>query len=135
MNNNGGPVANQAPAGYVPVASVGDIPPGWVLRTSASGRDIAVSHVDGEFYALDNSCSHAGGPLAPNHLSPACTLECPWHNAVFDARTGAVVDGPARKPVKTYPVHVGAGKIYVSIGTPKPAPVAAGSPPPATPAG
>ncbi|CAN5740854.1 hypothetical protein BH23ACT12_BH23ACT12_15280 [soil metagenome] len=121
-----------APAGFFAVASVGDVPSGWVLRTSAGGRDIALSNIDGVFYALDNSCTHAGGPLAPNHLSPACTLECPWHNAVFDARNGEVIAGPARKSAKTYPVQVHDEMVYVSVDTTKPAPVPTGPPPSAS---
>lgn len=125
-------LTTSAPAGFFAVASVGDVPPGWVLRVSAGGRDIALSNVDGRFHALDNSCTHAGGPLAPNHLSPACTLECPWHNAVFDAATGEVVAGPARKPARTYRVQVHDGAVYVSVDTTKPAPVPAGPPPSAS---
>ncbi len=114
-------LTNAAPAGFIAVAPVGDVPPGWVLRVSAGGRDIALSNVDGQFHALDNSCTHAGGPLAPNHLSPACTLECPWHNSVFDAATGEVVAGPARKPVRAYRVEVIDGVVYVSVDAAKPA--------------
>ena len=117
-----------APAGFVAVARTGDVPSGWVLRTSAGGREIALSNQHGRFYALDNSCTHAGGPLAPNRLSPACTLECPWHNSVFDARTGAVVSGPATKPAKSYPVQVLEGTVYVSVDPGKPAPVPSGPP-------
>lgn len=118
-----------APAGFFAVARTGDVPSGWVLRTSAGGRDIALSNKDGEFYALDNSCTHAGGPLAPNRLSPACTLECPWHAAVFDARSGEVISGPAVKPAKTYPVEVHDGTVYVSVDVKKPAPLPTGPPP------
>jgi nitrite reductase/ring-hydroxylating ferredoxin subunit len=125
-------LATSAPAGFLAVASVGDVPPGWVLRTFAGGRDIALAHQDGEFYALDNSCTHAGGPLAPNRLSPACTLQCPWHSAVFDVKTGEVVSGPAKKAAKTYPVEVHDGRIYVSIDPNGPVPVPTGPPPGAT---
>lgn len=115
-----------APApGFVPVAGAGDVPPGWVLRVSAAGRDIALANRDGEFYAVDNSCTHAGGPLAHNRLSPGCTLECPWHNSQFDVRTGEVVAGPARKPARTYPVQVVGATVYVSVAGTRP-PVPAG---------
>ena len=118
-----------APAGFLAVARIGDVPPGWVLRTSAGGRDIALSNQEGKFYALDNSCTHAGGPLAPNRLSPACTLECPWHGSVFDARTGAVVSGPAIKAAKSYPVQVHEATVYVSVDPSRPVPVPTGPPP------
>lgn len=108
-------IVTEAAPGFVAVASAADVPSGWVLRTMAGGREIALANRDGQFHALDNSCSHAGGPLAHNKLGPDCTLECAWHNSVFDVRTGAVVSGPARKPVKTYPVQIVDGTVYVSV--------------------
>ena len=121
--------ATSPPAGFFTVARTGDVPSGWVLRTTAGGRDIALSNKDGEFYALDNSCTHAGGPLAPNRLSRACTLECPWHGAVFDACTGEVISGPAAKPARTYTVEVHDGTVYVSVDVKKPAALPTGPPP------
>ncbi len=118
----------KAPAGFVAVATSGDVPSGWVLRTVAAGREIALANRDGEFYAIDNFCTHAGGPLAHNHLSPDCTLECPWHNSVFDVRTGDAISGPARKPVKTYPVQVQGGTVYVSVTSFPPTPDPGGPP-------
>lgn len=125
-------LTTSAPAGFLAVASVGDVPPGWVLRTFAGGRDIALAHQNREFYALDNSCTHAGGPLAPNRLSPACTLQCPWHGGVFDVKTGEVVSGPPKKAARTYPVEVHDGRVYVSIEPNAPVPVPTGPPPGAT---
>jgi 3-phenylpropionate/trans-cinnamate dioxygenase ferredoxin subunit len=106
---------NPAPPGFFAVAEVADVPPGWVLRTSAGGRDIALANQDGELYALDNSCTHAGGPLAPNRLNPGCALRCPWHSSVFDVRTGEVVSGPAKKAARAYPVEVHQGRVYVCV--------------------
>ncbi|HEX2054270.1 MAG TPA: non-heme iron oxygenase ferredoxin subunit [Actinomycetota bacterium] len=119
----------QAPlAGLVAVAEVADLPAGWVLRVVASGREIALANRDGEFFAMDNACTHAGGPLAHNRLGADCTLECPWHNSLFDVRTGEVVAGPARKPARTYPVQVRDGRVYVSVAGIRPA-VPAAEPP------
>jgi nitrite reductase/ring-hydroxylating ferredoxin subunit len=67
-------------------------------------------------YALDDVCSHAGGPLGDNRLKDGCLLECPWHNAVFDVRTGEIVRGPARRPQPTYQVEVRDGTVFVAIG-------------------
>jgi nitrite reductase/ring-hydroxylating ferredoxin subunit len=127
-----GLVETEVPAGFVAVASVGDVPPGWVLKVVAGGREVALANRDGRFYAVDNSCTHAGGPLAHNRLSPDCTIECPWHNSVFDVRTGEVVSGPARKPAKTYPVQVSGGKVYVLVGTGRPPPLPTGPTPEAS---
>lgn len=98
------------------VASLEEIPPGWVLKVKVENREIALANVEGSVRALDNACTHAGGPLGDNRLHEGCFLECPWHNSVFDARTGEVVRGPARKAVKRYDVTVHEGAVYVSLG-------------------
>lgn len=103
-------------SGYVPVASLGDIPVGWVLKTSIGSRQLALANCEGTIEAMDNSCSHAGGPLGDNRLKDACFVECPWHNAVFDVRSGEAVSGAARKPVRKYDVLVENGIVYVRTG-------------------
>lgn len=69
------------------IGSTGDIPPG-AGRAYAAGRfEVAVFNVDGEFYAIENSCPHQGGPLADGWMEgPLVT--CPWHGWCFDVRTG-----------------------------------------------
>lgn len=100
----------------VRVASVDDVPPGWVLKVRAEGRELAIANCGGTLSALDNACTHAGGPLGDNRLKDGCHVECPWHNSVFDARTGDAVRGPARKGLRTYPVSVVDGSIIVTLG-------------------
>jgi nitrite reductase/ring-hydroxylating ferredoxin subunit len=99
----------------VAAASVGDVPPGWVLKVCVDNREIAVANTSGTFTALENACTHAGGPLGDNRLKEGCYIECPWHNSVFDARTGDVVRGPARKAVKMYDTKVLDGIVYVAM--------------------
>ncbi|MGH2717090.1 MAG: Rieske (2Fe-2S) protein [Actinomycetota bacterium] len=106
----------EAEAGrLVRAASLDEIPPGWVLKVKVENRELALANVGGTVRALDNACTHAGGPLGDNRLHEGCFLECPWHNTVFDARTGEVVRGPARKAVKSYEVTVLEGSVYVSV--------------------
>lgn len=99
----------------VRAAAVADVPPGWVLKVRIDSLELALANCAGEIVALENACSHAGGPLGDNRLKDGCLLECPWHNSVFDARTGEVVKGPARKAQKRYPVTVEDESIYVSV--------------------
>ena len=103
---------------FVKVAAVTDVPPGWVLKVRVGSREIALANAEGTFHAMDNACSHAGGPLGDNRLKEGCYLECPWHNTVFDARTGEVLRGPGRKPVKTYRVAVQDGTVFVALDEP-----------------
>jgi 3-phenylpropionate/trans-cinnamate dioxygenase ferredoxin subunit len=61
--------------------------------------------VDGEFYAIDDVCTHDGGPLGEGELDGE-QIECPRHGARFDVRTGKAVTFPAVHPVGTWPVKV-----------------------------
>lgn len=100
---------------FVAVAVTSDIPPGWVLRVAVDQRELALANVEGEFYALENACSHAAGPLGDNRLRGGCLVECPWHSSVFDVRTGEAVRGPARKPQQIYPVKIEGDTVYVAL--------------------
>lgn len=99
----------------VQVAKVSDVPPGWVLKVRVGSREIALANCEGTFYAMDNACSHAGGPLGDNRLKEGCYVECPWHNSVFDARTGDVLRGPARKGARMHHVAVQDGTVFVAV--------------------
>jgi nitrite reductase/ring-hydroxylating ferredoxin subunit len=53
-----------------------------------NGKEVAIFLVDGSYYALDNACPHAGGPLADGFLEGS-VVTCPWHMWQFDVRNGA----------------------------------------------
>jgi nitrite reductase/ring-hydroxylating ferredoxin subunit len=108
-------IETRTEASLMAVASVEDVPPGWVLKVQIGTRRIALANHEGTFYALDDVCSHAGGSLGDNRLKDGCLLECPWHSTVFDARTGEVVRGPARKPQPTFETEVSDGTVFVRI--------------------
>jgi chlorite dismutase len=83
------------------------------------GQQVSVFNVAGSFYAVNNRCSHARGPLSEGAVDPAeCSVTCPWHYAKFDLKTGKVIDGIASSPVTAYRVEVRDGTIHV--GTPEP---------------
>ncbi|MDP8970557.1 MAG: non-heme iron oxygenase ferredoxin subunit [Actinomycetota bacterium] len=97
------------------VATVAQVPAGTVATVQAGGRDLALINYNGSFFALDNDCPHASGPLGQGLLGDGCLLACPWHGAVFDARSGQVLRGPARKAVRTYPVMLEGGAVLVAL--------------------
>ena len=95
------------------VAGVGEVPEGEVrVVTCAGGRSLAVSNINGALYAIDNICTHDGGPLGEGRLRSGRVI-CPRHGAAFDARTGRVLTLPAVKGVRAYPVSVDGDDVLV----------------------
>ena len=95
------------------IAGVGDVPEGEVrVMTCAGGRSLAVSNIDGTLYAIDNICTHDGGPLGEGRLRNGRVI-CPRHGAAFDARTGKVLTLPAVKSVHAYQVTVDGDDVLV----------------------
>jgi len=99
--------------GFVTVARVGEIPSGGVKIMRLGDQEIAVFHLAGAYYAMDDICTHDGGPLAEGLIEDH-VIECPRHGARFDIRTGAVLSMPATLPVTTYPVRVEGDEIQVA---------------------
>jgi 3-phenylpropionate/trans-cinnamate dioxygenase ferredoxin subunit len=61
----------------------------------------------GEYFAIEDRCSHDDGPLAEGEFDAGtCTVECPRHGSLFDLRTGRPKTLPAYQPVETFPVRV-----------------------------
>ncbi|SRR6266487_3961731 len=96
------------------VANTADVPPGRVAVFHVDDHDVAVCNVDGEFYAIDDLCTHDGGSLDQGELE-GDQIECPRHGARFDVRTGDAIQLPAFEPVETYPVRVEDDTIQVGV--------------------
>ena len=99
---------------FVKVATRGRAAPGGKKLVEVDGRAIAVFNVDGAYYAIDDVCTHDGGPLAEGELI-GCEIECPRHGARFDVRTGRPLCMPAIEPVAIHPIEVRGDDIYVAI--------------------
>jgi len=78
--------------------------PGTAVRVTVDTMTVAVFNVGGVIYAVDAKCTHVGGPLDKGPVS-GTTVTCPLHGSQFDLRTGAVVRGPAGRPVRCYRVR------------------------------
>jgi 3-phenylpropionate/trans-cinnamate dioxygenase ferredoxin component len=99
-------------AKFVKVARVDDILPGHKEIYDVNGIPVVVVNLDGEFYALEDVCTHDGGPLGEGAMDDG-QLICPRHGARFDIRTGAALTMPAFEPAPTYEVKIQDGDIYV----------------------
>lgn len=82
-----------------------DLLPGHATLVHVDGAAVAVFNVDGEFFATQDACTHAGGPLSEGELEEKMVI-CPWHGSSFDVTDGGVLSGPAKEPLKTYRVIV-----------------------------
>ncbi len=101
-------------AEFVKVVTTAEIEPGRALLVEVKGREIALFNVEGQFFALDNTCTHSGGPLAEGEVS-GHKVTCPWHGATFDVRTGEVGGPPAQEAVRRYGVRVTGTDVEVEV--------------------
>ncbi len=80
----------------------------------AGGQTIAIFDLGGNYYAIENTCPHRGGPLAEGEMDGEEVI-CPWHGARFNIKTGAVLAPPAPQGVKSFPVRVTGDDVEVEI--------------------
>ena len=99
-------------ARWITVARVSELPVGERRVVRRDDQPIAVFHLEDGWYAIDDVCTHAGGPVAEGRLE-GCIIECPRHGATFDVRTGAALTFPAVSPVATYAVRVVGDEVQV----------------------
>lgn len=95
------------------IARVDEIPPGTGRELVAGDRLVALFNVDGQFYALDGICPHAGGPLGKGQLTGSI-VTCPWHGWQFDVTTGRHCLNPNLTHA-AFPVTVQDGDVYVEL--------------------
>jgi nitrite reductase/ring-hydroxylating ferredoxin subunit len=101
-------------ADFVKAARTTEIGPGQARLVEVKGKQIALFNVDSQFFALDNTCTHRGGPLADGEVS-GHEVACPWHGATFDVRTGEVVGPPAPRAAVRYGVRVTGTDVEVEV--------------------
>ncbi len=79
------------------------------------GNPIAVFKLNDGYYAIDDTCSHDEASLVEGDILDDHIIECPMHGAQFDIKTGKNLSFPAVTPVKSYPVKVENGVIFLEI--------------------
>lgn len=111
------------------VCKATDIPVRQLKGFTAGDEKVVVYHLEDGFYATQSSCTHVFAPLAKGKLVDGCKIQCPFHRARFDVRTGEVIDWAnfppgiqllnvvrGEKALKTYKVKVVAGEVRVAVG-------------------
>jgi len=97
------------------VAAADDFPPGTHEILETDDEIIAVFNVEGEFFAIEDVCTHDGEELTGGPVE-GDQIICPRHGARFCIRTGRALTPPAYEDVPTFPVRVRAGRVEVEIG-------------------
>jgi nitrite reductase/ring-hydroxylating ferredoxin subunit len=98
---------------FVKAASTNEIAPGQARLVIVKGREIVLFNIEGEFFALQNACTHEEGPLAEGEVS-GHEVTCPWHGARFDI-TGEALTQPAYEAAARYNVRVAGTDIEVEV--------------------
>jgi 3-phenylpropionate/trans-cinnamate dioxygenase ferredoxin component len=99
---------------FVRVATVDEVPAGQAKLVEINGQEIALFNLNGTFHALDNSCTHVGGPLCEGEIT-GTEVTCPWHGAVFDVTSGQVLSPPAACNVNRYNVRIDGPDVKIEI--------------------
>lgn len=101
-------------AKFVRVATTDEIPAGSGKFFDVDGEPVAIFHVDDNFYATSDVCTHEEASLSEGELEGE-EVECPMHGARFNVRTGAVLCLPAVTKLQTFPVRVVGKDIEIEI--------------------
>ena len=99
---------------FQPVCRVSDIADPGQQIFEIEGRFVAVFHVEGNFYALDDCCTHDGGPLGEGELE-GFEVICPRHGARFDIRNGEALTMPAVSNTSSHQVKIEGGAVLVKL--------------------
>lgn len=95
------------------VDALGD---GEIACIEFDGRAIAYARIDGTYYAIDDTCTHAHVALSEGIVDEDdCTIECPKHGALFSLATGEALTLPAIRPVLSHPVEIRESTVFITL--------------------
>lgn len=97
---------------WITVAKAGELAPGQWRTVDADGVQIVVFNLDGEYFAIEDVCTHDGGQLTGGSIEGS-EIVCPRHGARFCIKTGAALTAPAYEATAKFPVRVDGGNIQV----------------------
>jgi len=91
-----------------------DVPENGMLLVEMDDRLVIVFHCEGNYYCIDDVCTHDGGPLSDGELE-GCQITCPRHGAKFDVTNGKALTMPATQNTASHEVKLDDGNVYVKI--------------------
>jgi nitrite reductase/ring-hydroxylating ferredoxin subunit len=95
------------------VARASEIREGEMHVVDVAGTKVALTRIEGHLHGFDDTCTHAGCSLAGGEIE-GTVVTCPCHGSRFDATSGAVLRGPARRPVRSYAVTTEGDDVLVA---------------------
>lgn len=98
----------------VKLCETSSLPVGEPKQFNAGEEEILAINLNGEFFCLSARCTHAGAPLVEGQLI-GDVLICPWHGSNFRVTNGAVLKGPAEKPLKVYKNTITGDYLFIEI--------------------
>lgn len=101
-------------ADLIEVAEIDEIAQNTAKVVTVGGKKIALFHVGDQFFAIDDTCPHRGGPLSEGVIEGDSVL-CPWHAASFNLKTGAASGPPAPRGIATYRVVIQNKAIHLEL--------------------
>ena len=106
-------MTTEASAGFAFAARLDALAPGTVTGVVVDGERICLARVGDEVFALADRCPHAEFPLSEGDLLPTGQVQCAWHGARFDLRTGASCGLRTDAPAESYDVLLRDGDVYI----------------------
>ncbi len=99
--------------GKILAGKTSDLPPGKMLKVESDGKAILVANMDGNYFAMDDICTHQGANLSEGTLDGS-TVTCPWHGSTWDCKTGKLIAfGTELKDLASYKVLVESDSVFV----------------------
>lgn len=99
--------------GKILVGKTSEMPPGKLNKVSVNGKEVLVVNLDGNYFAMDDTCTHSGASLSEGQLDGS-TVTCPWHGSTWDCKTGKLEKFPAKiNDLKSYKVTVESDNIFL----------------------
>jgi naphthalene 1,2-dioxygenase system ferredoxin subunit len=99
---------------WTDISALDEVPVEDVVGVDAAGKELALYNVDGQVYVTDNICTHGHARLCDGFLD-GFEIECPLHQGKFDIRNGSPQCEPVTDPVRTYPVKIENGRVFVDL--------------------
>jgi nitrite reductase/ring-hydroxylating ferredoxin subunit len=101
--------------GKIIVGKTSEFTPGTMQKVTVDGKDVLVANIDGTYYAINDTCTHAGASLSEGSLDEQI-ITCGWHGAKFDCKTGKLSEFPVKiKDLNSYKVIVESENVFVEV--------------------